>query len=201
MNSQLDTVNSKLNGFSKRFVVGLTIVHGEVERLGRLEQSRSWHTDSRSVGGGKLFNSGFFLGGSRGSSDTQETILHSINLVKIGPTTATDVIIGSSAIYDALEERARVACIFSYDKRLLYVVQNKSNGIQIGMQPHWGHLSMYKWISWIVGGFFLYSAVTSFSIISLAIGLAGLALGRVFQLALKRSQEIWGMALNQINQV
>lgn len=126
--------------------------------------------------------------------------MHSINLLKIGSVTMTDVTVGSSAIYDAIETNSDVACIFSYDKRILYVVNNFSNQMNFGMEPNWGHLSLYMWISLILGGIFSYSGVTSLSLISTLIGVAGLGMARVFQLALKRSREIWQIAVTQVQQ-
>ena len=198
MSNTLNSANGKLNDISKRFVLGLSVVRGTVEAIGRLEKNRSWHTDYRSGTAGKFFNSGFFLAGTRGSSDRQEIINHSINLLKIGPTTTSNVMVGSSAIYDAMKQGNKVACIFDVNKSQLFYMNNFTTGTSLGFQPNWSRLNMYKWLCAIIGGFCLYFSLSSFSILGIAFGVLCIAGFQIFNLALKRSIEIWGIALQQI---
>jgi len=192
------SLNGSLSNFARRFVVGLTIVRGNVEVLGRLERSRSWHTDNRSRTLGKYWQNGVFVAGNRGSSDTQEIISHHINLLKIDRINMPDVIVFTSAIYDALKPQDRVACIFSHDKSTLHYVNNFSNGVAVGYQPNWNTLNNYKWICLVAGMLLGYFSVSGFSLIGIVLSAVALTSAWVFHLALMRSKEIWEIALKNI---
>jgi hypothetical protein len=203
--SGLNGFNTKLSEFSKSRVHRLTVLRGTLDKLGHLEKSRSWHTDYRSGTYGKVNQSGWFWAGNRGSSDRQEIIRHSINFMQIGPNFLAEVNVFSTAVYETMREGVKVACIFSGDKRTCYYVSNFSDGIAFGVQPDWSGLVLKKWISAIIGGISFAISISSIRTISLGtfvclgIGLGGLILFRVYDLALKRSQEIWQHALQLVS--
>jgi hypothetical protein len=198
-------VDKKLESFSKARVLRLTVLRGSLDRLGRLEESRSWHTDYRSGTLGKFNQSGWFGAGTRGSSDRQEIVQHTINLIQIGPNLLADVNIFSTAVYDTMREGVNVACIFSGDKKICYYVSNFTDGISFGIQPNWGRLNMTKWICAIIGGIAIATSLKSLlslnagGLIGLGIGAVGMLGFRVYDLALKRSQEIWIQALQLVS--
>ena len=205
MSNFLADLDKKLESFSKARVHRLTVLRGSLDRLGRLEKSRSWHTDYRSGTLGKMNRSGWFAAGTRGSSDRQEIIQHSINLLQIGPNFLTDVNVFSTAVFDTMREGVSVACIFSGDKKSCYYVNNFTDGISFGIQPDWSNLALKKWIWGVVGVVSLaitlssIASLSSGTIFGLALGACGLLLFRAYDLSLKRSQEIWIQALNLVS--
>ncbi len=205
MGNFLTDIDKKLEAFSKSQVHGLAVLRGNLDRLGRLEKSKSWHTDYRSGTVGKINNSGWFGAGTRGSSDRQEIIQHKINLLQIGPNFLTDVNIFSTAVFDTMREGVSVACIFSGDKQTCYYVSNFTDGISFGVQPDWSRLAMKKWVSGVIGGIALATSIgsiASFSagiFIGIGIGALGLLGFRAFDVALKRSQEIWLQAIQLVS--
>lgn len=198
-------IDKKLEAFAKSRVHRLTVLRGSLDRLGRLEKSRSWHTDYRSGTLGKINNSGWFGAGTRGSSDRQEIIQHTINLMQIGPNFLTDVNIFSTAVFDTMREGVNVACIFSGDKKICYYVSNFTDGISFGVQPDWTRLAISKWISGGVGVIAITvstGSIASFSIgtfFAFGIGALGLLAARGYHLALKRSYEIWQQAIQLVS--
>lgn len=201
--SVVTEVDNKLSGISKRYVVGLTVVRGQVEILGRMEGHRSWHTDHRSGTAGKLFQNGWFLAGTRGSSDTAENISYTINLVKVGEVSIRETAIPSSSLYDSLAVGDSIACILSSDKSRMFAVNNFSNGTNLAWQPNWGGLATGRLLFGVVSGIGALCLVRSFSsasgfILSLAAVAVGVVGFRIAYLALRRSQEIWLQALGMI---
>lgn len=201
----LAEIDKKLEAFSKSRVHRLTVLRGSLDRLGRLEKSRSWHTDYRSGTLGKVNDSGWFGAGTRGSSDRQEIIQHTINLMQIGPNFLTDVNIFSTAVFDTMREGVNVACIFSGDKQVCYYVSNFTDGISFGVQPDWSRLAMSKWIAGAIGVIAImtsFGSITSLSVgtlIGLGIGVLALLAARGYDLALKRSHEIWQQAIQLVS--
>jgi len=198
-------VDKKLEAFSKSRVHRLTVLRGSLDRLGRLEKSRSWHTDYRSGTLGKVNSSGWFGAGTRGSSDRQEIVQHTINLMQIGPNFLTDVNIFSTAVFDTMREGVNVACVFSGDKQICYYVSNFTDGISFGVQPDWSRLALSKWISGAVGVIAImvsFGSIASLSVGTLfgfGIGALGLLGSRGYHLALKRSHEIWQQAIKMVS--
>ena len=205
MSNLLADIDKKLEAFSKSRVHRLTVLRGSLDRLGRLEKSRSWHTDYRSGTLGKVNQSGWFGAGTRGSSDRQEIIQHTINLMQIGPNFLTDVNIFSTAVFDTMREGVNVACIFSGDKQVCYYVSNFTDSISFGVQPDWRRLNMTKWICGFVGGVAITTSIGSVlslnagGLFGLGIGVIGLLGFRAYDLALKRSQEIWIQAIQLVS--
>lgn len=202
----VETMKNRFNqgmlDFARNFTLGLVIARGNVEVRGRLERTSSWHTDHRSGTLGKVFQNGFFVAGNRGSSDSRQTHHFTTNLVKIGNTTAANVEIPSSALFDAIPENSKVACVFTGDLRQLLAVKNFSNGIELAFPPN----LQFQFIAMLVfGGIAGVTALTIFSggigpvsLIFLTIGLLGF---RVFQVALAKSRENYQRALSEMQRV
>jgi hypothetical protein len=199
-------LDKNLTDYSKRFVVGLTIVRGTVERLGTLEQTSTYATESRRNTFGKQWDSGFFAAHSRGRSITNEIVTKTISLLKIDTSVMTDLLIPGTGVYETLTQGSRVGCILSADKRQLYLVVNHSEQISFGVQPDWSGLNTARMLcfgvagvaSWMSVSALLSGKLSSGNLIGVAIAVAGLTAGRIAHLALIRSQEIWQKALELV---
>jgi hypothetical protein len=201
-------LDKNLTGYSKRFVVGLTVVRGTVDRLGTLEQTSTYATESQRNTFGKQWDSGFFAAHSRGRSITNEIVTKTISLLKIDTSVMTDLLIPGTGVYETLTQGSRVGCILSADKRRLYLVVNHSEQISFGVQPDWSGLNTAKFLffglagiaTWMSVSSLLSGRLTSGTLIGFAVAAGGLAAGRIAHLALLRSQEIWQRALEMVGQ-
>jgi len=201
-------LDKNLMDYSKRYVVGLTIVRGSVERLGTLEQTSTYATESQRNTFGKQWDSGFFAAHSRGRSVTNEIVTKTISLLKIDTSVMTDLLIPGTGVYETLTQGSRVGCILSADKRQLYLVVNHSEQISFGVRPDWSGLNTARMLFFGVAGIASWMSVSSLlsgrfttgSLIGAAIAVAGVAAGRVAHLALLRSQEVWQKALELVGQ-
>ena len=196
----LTQIDSKLISYSKRWVVGLTVVKGLVSHKGRLEVHKSWDTTRNNYTLGKLGRSGWFGAYNTGRSHTDEIKIHKLNLLKIAESQFLELIVPSTALADALQLGNRVACIFSVDRSRLYYVVNHDTGISVGFVPSWAGLQISTIIFYGIASISAFSAFSSPQsfVIGISIALLCAAIGRIAQLALKRSREVWVQALSLV---
>jgi len=205
---KLADFDNGLQGFSKRFVIGLTVIRGTVNKLGTLEQTSRYETDSRRNTFGKQWDSGFFAAHSRGRSVTNEIVNKTISLLKIGDSVMTDLMIPGTGVYETLSPGSNVGCILSADKGQLYIVVNHTEQISFGVQPDWSGLSMARFIFYAIAGVASWASIGQLMSGNLSVGIllglgvaaAGGAAARVAHLALVRSREVWQKALALVGQ-
>lgn len=199
-NQTLGQIDTKLTEFSKRWVVGLTVVKGIVNVKGRLETHKSWDTTRNNYTLGKFGRSGWFGAYNTGRSHTDEIKMHKLNLLKIEQSQFVELIVPSTALADSLKEKQRVACIFSADRSRLYYVANHDTGIALGFIPNWNGLQIGTFIGYGIASIAIFSAFSSPQsfVIALFVALGFGAIGRIAQLALKRSKEVWTQALGMV---
>ena len=124
-------------------------IKGLLERLGSLDTSVSYQTDSLSgtygrinhhnqqpLGFGQNAVPGVYNGGMNNRSDsfwaltrarskTHPIESHYISLLKIGPNLVTNVLVKERAFFQILEERAQTGCVLSNNNELVYVCNKK----------------------------------------------------------------------------
>lgn len=199
-NLNLNQIDTKLLGYSKRWVVGLTVVKGLVAHKGRLEVHKSWDTTRNNYTLGKLGRSGWFGAYNTGRSHTDEVKIHKLNLLKIAESQFLELIVPSTALADALQMGQRVACIFSADRSRLYYVVNHDTTISVGFIPNWSGLQIASFAAYAISVISLFSAFSSAQafFFGISVSLLSAAIGRIAQLALKRSREVWTQALGLV---
>jgi hypothetical protein len=193
-------LDTQLRNYAKRWVVALTVVKGTVNLKGRLETHKSWDTTKNNYTLGKFGASGWFGAYTRGNSHTDEVKLHKLNLLKIADSQFLELIVPSTALADSLKENQRVACIFSADRSRLYYVVNHDTQISVGFLPNWGGLHLGMIICYGIAGisFFTMFSSPQSAFFGFLIGGSLTLMGRIAQLALFRSKEIWAQALTLV---
>lgn len=149
--NQIVNSNALFVVFAPRFYA----FKGVLERLGTLDTSVSYQTDSMSgtygrinhhnqpsLGFGQNVAPGFYNGGmsnrndsfwalTRSRSKTNPIESHYISLLKIGPDLLTNVLVSERAFYQILEEGTQTGLVLSSNNELVYVC-NKNMRAELG---------------------------------------------------------------------
>ena len=190
------------------FTQNFSVVSGVLEKIGRMETETTIKTNTSTGVVGRAGSNGGLGAVASSNSTTKAEVTRSINLLKIGNTTLTDVQIPSSAFFDAVDFGDELKTIFSADHKNLYFIYDAKDGSSIGGKPQsiadlarWGFLAAAALFAWLTLTN-LYEAITTLSMPNILIPLLSFAsfiLYRASSIGSKATHQNWSDAIDTIN--
>lgn len=198
--AKTDPVAHQIAGF---MVTDFSTVAGTLEKLGSMEKSITYTTESTNAVVGQVGNQGGFGALHKGSSSTKASVSRSISLLKIGNSTFTDVGISSTGIFESLELGNNVGLVMSGDnKNIMYLIDYDS-GVEIGAEPSF-YQSWLKWIFLGIALIILWTQVASIfegnfkAVLMLWLPVIFVLLFYSASIAYEKSKSNWNLAIDAI---
>jgi hypothetical protein len=190
------------------FTQNFCVVSGVLEKIGRMETETTIKTNSSTGVVGRAGSNGGFGAVSSSNSTTRAEVTRSINLLKIGNTTLTDVGIPSSAFFDAVDLGDEIKAIFSEDQKALYFIYDVKDGSSVGGKPSsssdlakWAFLAIAALLAWMTLTD-IYEAITTFTMPSIFLPLLSFGsfiLYRASSIGSKTTQQNWSHVIEIIH--
>ena len=203
---KLSFADHHLGPISNYFTDKFSVVKGNLEKIGSMESRTSVTTNSSDSVVGQIGDKGGF-GAIKSSNSTSNVNVHnSINLLKIGSRTFTDVGIPNSGFFDAIEIGDDIGVVMNAEERRIMFISDHTQGTVMGVKPDCS-ADKYKWVALAVTLFFLwltlnelYNAITNLYFPSLIIPLitvASFILYRATSIGSTETKANWHRAVNQ----